>query len=274
MGCRQCEACTTKQSNLCENNSAGVTDIGQGENSGGYGSYIPVPDIGLCIKLPKNLKPEIGCMLPCGALTAYSALQKARPTLEAAVRIRGVANLLVIGSGGLGMWTIIIVKHVFCDKNIKIICVDIHKEKLDTAAKLGADDIVKWDDESDKETLVATTTVNGYNKIDAAINYVGSQRTVDISFNCLHYGGTMIMVGLHGGEYKLSLPVLIASSISIQGLRTGGISNLRQLVDILAVQDIQTYPPLEIISLDQVNDTIERLRRGEVQGRAIIKYTD
>lgn len=273
-GCRQCELCNGGSSHCCESNNSGTTDIGQGLISGGYASYVAVPEAQFCIKLPKVIRPEIGCMLPCSALSAYGAILKAKPTLDIAIRMRGVANLLVIGLGGLGMWTVVIMKYVLCDKNVKVICADAKKHKLDMAAELGADDVTQWQMDKSTSELVASTTVNGYNKIDAAIDFVGSPRTIDIAFNSLYKGGSIVLLGLTGGSFILSLPDLVSKSVSIQGSRVGNIQHLRQLVDLLAVQDIQNYPAIEIINLDDINEVLDRLRHGDVKGRAIIKHME
>ena len=140
-GCAECEACTTGNTNLCANNMSGTTDIGQGHHSGGYGNFVPVPEIELCVKLPPCIPPEIGCLLPCSALTAYNAIMTSRVSLDRAARIRGVSNLLVIGCGGLAFWVIVLLKHVLCNRTVKVICADRQKEKLEQAAQHGADDV-------------------------------------------------------------------------------------------------------------------------------------
>jgi len=62
-------------------------------------------------------------MLPCGALRVYVALRDARPCFDNAVRVRGFANLLVMAADsvdGLELWTVLLVKNVLCDRNVKV----------------------------------------------------------------------------------------------------------------------------------------------------------
>jgi len=77
------------------------------------------------ISLPRdcNITPQVGCLLPCDALRVYAALRDARPCFDDAVRVRGFANLLVVAGesvDGLELWTVMLVKNVLCDPNVKV----------------------------------------------------------------------------------------------------------------------------------------------------------
>ena len=77
----------------------------------------------VCLPRDCHIAPEIGCLLPCGALRVYAALRDARSCLDAAVRVRGFANLLVVAGDsvdGLELWTVLLVKNVLCDRNVKV----------------------------------------------------------------------------------------------------------------------------------------------------------
>ena len=271
-GCQNCEACREGESQLCENNEGGSTEIGQGAFGGGYGSYVVVPEWELAIRLPKNVDPVIGCLLPCSGLTAYSAILKTRPALDLAVRIRGFANLLVIGAGGLGLWVITLVKSVFCDQNVRIICADSREEKLKVANRMGADDALLWKKDTTVDELVDLTTMSGYNKLDAAIDFVGTPRTTMAAFKSMHTGGAIVAIGFGGGELPVSIPTLISKSISLHGVRVASLHTLKDLVELISVQNPERYPPTEIITLKEVNDMLDRMRKGTLKGRSIIKY--
>jgi propanol-preferring alcohol dehydrogenase len=271
-GCQQCEVCDSGDSNMCENNKSATTDIGQGQYGGGFGEIVVVPEHKLAVKVPVSIPPHIACMLPCSAGVAYRAIVNARPVLDAAIRTRGVANLLVIGCGGLGQWVVILVKAILCNPNIKVVCADLNKKKLESVEKLGADDVIEWSAQKTINDLVSATTVSGYNKIDAAIDLVANPYTVEIAFRSLHNGGTIVCIGLAGGEFPISLPMLITKNISIQGLRVLGLRQFKEFVDLFGVQNGNVYPAVTYFSLDGINDAIEKLRKGEISGRAIIKY--
>ena len=47
---------------------------------------------------------------------------------------------------------------------------------------------------------------------------------------------------------------------------------VRQMVDLFAEKGFYKLPPLEYVTLRDVNDVFERMKSGAVQGRAIIKF--
>jgi len=77
------------------------------------------------VSLPResDIPPEVGCQLPSSALRVYAALKEARLCFDTAVRVRGFANLLVVAGDsvdGLELWTVLLVKNVLCDRNVKV----------------------------------------------------------------------------------------------------------------------------------------------------------
>ena len=224
------------------------------------------------MRVRESIPPQIACLLPCCGLTAYSSITKARPNLERAVRMRGRANLLVIGTGGIGTWCTLLVKCVFCDKNVNVICADVSETRLEEAAALGADDVIMWDDATDVDDIVAMTTMGGYNKMDAAIDFVGTSRTQTAAFHSLHHGGAIVVVGLYGGQVALPVQSLVAKSVTLHGQRSGSIYTLRELVDLLSSQQPLKYPMIEYFRLDDVNSALDKLRRGELKGRAVLQF--
>ena len=273
-GCRKCEVCMSESSNLCADNKGTTTEVGQGVNPGGYSTHVPLREWELAVRVPDGIPMDVACMLPCSVLTSYMAIQKAKIALDAAVRTRGMANFLVIGTGGLGLWAVILLKSVFCEKNVKVICADVSEEKLKVAAEMGADDVIQWQPDARTDELISATTVSGYNKIDAAVNYVGTAKTTEVALGCLNKGGTVVMVGLRGGEISLSLPKIISMAASVQGVRVGGIRDLKDLVELVSVQKLDQHPPLEFCKLEDINKVHEKLRKGQIKGRAIINFTE
>ena len=149
---------------------------------------------------------------------------------------------------------------------------DRETEKLESATDVGADHIMEWSRESSKEDLVNTISVSGYNKIDAAIDFVGSPMTFDVCVESLNNGGCLTEVGLIGGESSVSIPMLISRNISIQGIRIAGLTMFKEFVSLFGKQDVRVYPPITFLGLERINYILENLRKGKVQGRAVIKY--
>lgn len=274
-GCNQCEICLEGFSNMCENNPSGFRCVGQGKATpGGYATFVPVKDINQVVKLPDSIPMDVGSMLPCSVLTAYQALTKCTASLERADTIRGRANLLLIGMGGLGLWAVRLVRFLFSEINVSVICADIGQEKLDLASEAGADLTVLWRKEDPAEELVKQTTNSYQDKIDSAIDFVGSDKTLSIAVNSLHNGGTVVPIGLAGGTFKgISAALLISRSICIHGHRTASLPVFKEVVQNLGKNaECLNYPKLEYYNLDEINDVLQKLKKGEINGRAIIKY--
>lgn len=54
----------------------------------GYAEYLAVNDTHSVIQIPNNIPSEVGAMLPGGALTAYAAVNTARPFVEKIQKVK------------------------------------------------------------------------------------------------------------------------------------------------------------------------------------------
>ena len=75
-----------------------------------------------------------------------------------------------------------------------------------------------------------------------------------------------------GGAAKLSLPLLITKAINIQGVMTGRLDQLIELVDLIRQQRLSVHglPQMRLIGFHELNDTLTRLRDGKVVGRTLL----
>ena len=277
IGCGKCETCKAGYTNECEDNPGMFFTYGLGPvNSGGYSTHVAAHNLNILIKVPESIPKHIVCMLPCSVLTVFTSLIKARSFLEEGYSRNQMSKLLVTGAGGLGLWCIQIAKQMYADKNIEITVADKAQEKLDLAKGQGADFTVQWKTQFESREMymaeIQKTTKGGKYKFDAAIDFVGSGTTFNLSYRSLRRSGSHITVGLFGGKIEAPLVELTAKQYHIQGNVVGKLSDLKECVAFVANNTIR-YPPVEFVSLENVNDTHDRLRKGEVNGRALIKFT-
>ena len=210
-------------------------------------------------------------MLPCGALTAYQALKKCSDSIYRALRVNGKSRLLLLGIGGLGSWCMNLTKHLYKEENVEVVVGDLNKEKVEAAKKSVASDGVHWKRDDSNQEVVGKITENGQRMFDACIDFVGTQATNTIGLESLAKSGTLVMVGLAGGVMEYPSALLIAREIRIQGMRVAPINALKDLVKLVGSVQIQP-PAIELIKLEDINSTLQRLDEGEITGRAIIKY--
>ena len=222
--------------------------------------------------MPDTLPLPVAAMLPCSAATAYASLLKVTSNVEKAIEYRGQANILIIGAGGLGLWAVQLAKKaLFPGKDVRVFVADLSQEKIDMGKKAGADGGFVWERDATVEDLAKSTTVNGSQKMDAVINFVGSAKTADVAIKCLCKAGVLVMIGLYGGSMQIPTPLFTLRAVTITGGKASSLVELRDLVDLVSKKGIE-YPSLQFIKLEGVNQALDQLEAGTMSGRAIIKF--
>lgn len=248
LGCGICEICQRDEENYCTKpSSIGVY------RPGGYAEKCLVPH-------PKHLvdvagiDPTLASTYACSGVTAYSALKKAE--------IDKNKDLLVLmGLGGVGMSGLQIATALGF-KNIAV--ADIDPAKRDLAMANGAKLVVDPRDASAMATLQAQP-----GGVAAAIDFVGAKATAEFATAALRKGGFYIVVGLFGGDITLSVPMIVLRAITVRGSYVGNLKELRELIDLVKAGKVKPMP-VETVSLNGVNDALDRLRAGKVNGRLVI----
>ena len=137
------------------------------------------------------------------------------------------------------------------------------------------DKTVQWKtnfDAFDDIMTQAKKTTNGEEyKYDAAVDFVGLLNTFNIAYRCLRIAGTIILDGLYSGIVDLPLIELIARKVNIQGNYVGTLTDMKELVELLKHKHVQ-YPAIQFTTLDDINNTFDRLQKGYVKGRAVVKF--
>ena len=273
IGCRQCNACLAGYNNECIDNVGGLKDIGEGENPGGFGSHVAVPEVRFVLKVPESIPMDIASLLPCSGSTSYRVLKTSIDALDHAYNINHPtpSRLLIIGAGGLGLWAIKLARYVIKEVPVRILVADINQEKLDMALSSGADEGFLLDPKDDTVASVAMVTKSGKEKIAAAIDFVGMPQSASLALESLSNGGNAIVVGLHGGEIPVSLPSLVGRSVKLQGSRVCTKELLQECLALVAEHPMDY--PLEHCVLKDINKAISRVKAGQVTGRIVINFT-
>ncbi|MBB63771.1 MAG: zinc-binding alcohol dehydrogenase [Waddliaceae bacterium] len=250
MGCTICRSCELGDEHLCVHpKSLGLYQ------SGGYAEYILVPDMKYLVPIG-DLAVEMATTLACSGLTAYTAVKKVEKTQA--------QNVVLIGMGGLGLCAIQLLAYLF--KDIFVVAVDVDDRKLEEAQRLGADSVINSKTEEAVEEIKKLCGGGA----DCVIDFVNMSATASLGFSCLRKRGSLILVGLFGGDLTVSLPLFPMMSISIEGAYTGRLSDLHKLVQ-LAQKGVLQPLVSKSYSLDEVNQALNDLENGKVLGRALLK---
>jgi len=272
LGCQKCLTCTTGESNLCDNDPILLYDVGCSPDfPGGYQTHMVV-EVRHIVKVPEKVPLDIASMLTCSGGTSYSAAQKLQEavTFGAKTNKEGKARIMIVGAGGLGLWAVQLAKVMYPGK-VHIIAVDVEQSKLDLAKSFGADEGVIWNRSATEEENAAAVTKNG--KVNGGIDYIGSGVTSSTGFKCLVRNGTLVMVGLHGGALTVPTTEVVLQQKAVRGNIVFSMSQFKELVNLVAENNI-TYPCITHYTLDQVNEALDLLEKGKINGRAIVKHCE
>jgi len=249
IGCGECPACKVGNENLCDApKSLGVFQ------DGGYSDYAMIPNSKYLANLD-GVNPDAATSLACSGLTAYTAIKKSNQNSP--------EFLVIVGAGGLGLMGVQIAKAI---TKAKIICVDLDDQKLETAKKMGADFTVNSKDSETSKKILSICDNKG---ADSVVDFVNAPATAKLDFAILRKRGNLVLVGLFGGSFELSLVTIPLKSIIIQGAYTGNYHDMVELLD-LARKGIINPVISKRYTLDEANTALEDLKARKIIGRAVI----
>jgi len=249
MGCGTCKVCQRGEENLClKPQNVGVFA------QGGYATHMLVPshrhlfDIG-------NLKPVEAAPLACSGVTAYSALKKVESTLKDEA-------VVIIGAGGVGLMGVTLAKKMGARD---IIIVDIDAAKREAALKAGATKAIDGSAPDAVQQIQAATGGGAW----ATVDFVGSGSTVNLAVNSTIKGGSVVVVGLYGGDITIPTPYLPLRAMTLRGSYVGSQTDMAELLDLVKRTGMPPVP-MKTRPLEEVNATLNDLRAGKIVGRVVL----
>ena len=255
-GCGVCDRCRLGIETYCENPAEAPVPGGGGGLGldGGMADLMLVPSARHVVPLPDGLEPAQAAPLTDAGLTPYHAVRRSLGKLTPG------ATAVVIGVGGLGHVAVQIIKAVSA---ASVVAVDTRTEALDLARSLGADVVVQ-SGASAAEQIRDATRGRG---ADLVIDCVGADSTLALAAASTRTLGDLTILGIAGGTLPVSF-FSVPYEVSIQTTYWGSWSELVEVLDLaargLVTPKVTTYP------LDQAVEVYRHLRKGEVEGRAVI----
>jgi propanol-preferring alcohol dehydrogenase len=245
-----CPACRIGEENLCDKpRSLGVY------MDGGYAEYVLVPSYKYLLKMDDEMDTNASATLSCSALTAYGAVKN--------TNLKPNDNVVIVGAGGLGLMAMQLAKAV---TGARIIAMDLDDEKLGAAKKNGADNIINSKKEDPVKAVMELTDKMG---ADAVIDFVNASKTVESDIQFLRRRARLVLVGLFGGELKLSLVSMPTRAYRLIGSYTGTLNDMIELVS-LAKRGIIKPLVSNRFKLNQATEALTMLKEGKILGRAVI----
>jgi alcohol dehydrogenase/propanol-preferring alcohol dehydrogenase len=250
LGCGHCDACKAEQDNMCtQQHAIGVI------HHGGFGSHVVVPHARYLID-PGNVDPALAATYACSGITTYSAISKLG-------KIAPDAPVVVIGAGGVGLAAVAMLKAL---GHNRILSVDTAADKRAAAAEAGAEPIDGNGDDLAQRLIAAAG-----DPIMGVLDCVNNSATARAGFDSLGKGGTLVPVGVAGGEITLSLAALIFRINAVRASNTGTLQDLR---DVIALANAGKLKPSPVIKrpVSEANEALQDLKHGRVTGRQILVH--
>ncbi len=215
------------------------------------------------VKVSHELPLDRAALIGCAVTTGVGAAQNT-------AKIGPGDTVAVVGCGGIGLNAIQGARIAGAER---VIAVDTIADKLELARTFGATDTV---DASavDAVGAIVETTAGG---VDHAIEAVGLKTTAEQCFEMLAPGGTATVIGMIpiGTTIELQGVSLLAER-KIQGSIMG---STRFRIDMPMYANLYLQGRLKLdelvsrtLTLDQINDGFEALRKGEV-ARSVIAFS-
>ncbi len=248
IGCGQCPACKAGDENICAApRHLGITA------DGGYATHVLVPHARYLIDFAP-LAPSYAGALMCSGLTAYAALKRLASRANR-------APLLLVGAGGVGLMGLALTRALYDDAPF---VADIDPAKREAALKAGAREAF---DPSDPNARKAVLKASG--GIYAAVDFAGSDKSLNFATSVLAKGGKVVVTGLIGGGYATAVAMFPLKAMSIEGTQTGTLAEARELIDLVRAKTIAP-PPIAERPLAQASQTLDDLRAGRIVGRVVL----
>ncbi len=248
IGCGACAACRAGEENLCSTNRHLGISV-----DGGFATHVLVPHPRYLINYA-SLPASFAGALMCSGLTAYAALKRLTEHAK-----RGPA--LLVGMGGVGMMGLSIARALF--SHVPIVA-DIDAGKRKAALQAGA--AVAFDP-ADPEARKALLKATG--GVFAAVDFVGSDKSLAFATGALAKGGKVMVTGLLGGNFATPVAMFPLKAMTIEGTLTGTLNETNELMALARGGKIAP-PPISERPLGEAQAALDDLRHGRVVGRVVL----
>ena len=148
----------------------------------------------------------------------------------------------------------------------RIIAMDLDDNKLKLAKENGADFFVNSKKQNPVDAVMELTNKMG---ADAVIDFVNASKSVETDMQILRRRARVVLVGLFGGELRLSLVSMPTRAYRLIGSYTGNLNQLTELVS-LAKRGIIKPVISNRFKLNQATEALQMLRDGKIVGRGVI----
>jgi propanol-preferring alcohol dehydrogenase len=236
--CGRCEFCRRGLENLC--NDARFT--GQ-HADGGFAEYMVVP-AGFAYPIPDGFPDEQAAPLLCAGIIGYRSLRLSR--------IEPGGRLGLYGFGASAHVTIQVARHWGCEVYVFTRSAEHQRHALELGAA--------WVGQA-QDTPPAG--------VDSAITFAPAGWLVPEALRVLRKGGTLALNAIHMSPIPEMPYALVYGERTVRSVANATRRDAVELLQLAAEIPIRT--DVELYPLAEANDVLQRLKRREVQGAAVLR---
>lgn len=230
---------------VCPTGASGVAP-GYGRDGGfSFKHRVAAGDL---VRMPDDLSFELAAMGTDAGMTSYHAVVTQGQLKEG-------DKVGIIGLGGLGQ----VGARIAVVKGAEVHVAEINEEAWPLAEKIGAATVVKdaaaWEGQD----------------FDLVVDFAGFD-TTSAGVKALKKGGRVVLVGMGKLDLGLDVMDMIMKEAHVIGSNGGTLRDVADCYELFASGEIN--PQFTVIGFDDIPDGIEKLRRGEVQGRLVARIQD
>ncbi|MCF2444091.1 alcohol dehydrogenase AdhP [Dyadobacter sp. CY345] len=247
--CGCCEYCITGWETLCDTQQNGGYSV-----DGSYAEYV-IADARYVAHLPANTNMIEMAPILCAGVTVYKGLKETETKAGEWVAISGI--------GGLGHLAVQYAKAM----GMHVAAIDISKDKLDLAKKLGADITVNALEE-DPGSYLKKETGGMHGVLVTAVSPIAFKQGI----SALRKKGTIALNGLPPGSFDLPIFETVLNRYTVRGSIVGTRKDLQESVQFALEGKVKAT--VHTTALEDINSVFDDMKAGKIEGRVVMKIAD
>jgi alcohol dehydrogenase (NADP+) len=261
--CGACGPCQHGDENYCEGPNSwlatyngpmvpkakapgGANIYGRDNTFGGYSTSLVVKE-SFVLRVPEGMDPAVAAPILCAGVTTFSPMRH--------WGVKAGDRVGVIGLGGLGHMAVKLAKAMGAEVTV----FTRTKEKIEEAAKLGAEGVM----ENDKAALKALEM-----QFDFILSTVPEKHDLNPFVTLLKRDAALVVVGALEPLAPTNNMEMAFHRRTMAGSLIGSVRETQDVLDFCADHGIG--PDIEIIPIQEVNRAYKEVEKGDVRFRYVI----
>lgn len=244
--CGRCPFCLSGREALC------TEQHNSGYSVNGSFAEFAIARADFATKLPDGVSFVDVAPILCAGVTTYKGIKE--------TEARPGEWIVISGIGGLGH---LAVQYALA-MGLHVAAVDVGDDKLELAWNLGAEIIVNAKKE-DPATVLRRKIGGAHASLVTAV----STSAFAAGLGVLRPGGTCVLVGLPPGDFPTPIFDVVLKGLTIRGSIVGTRLDLQEALAFAADGKVRATITKE--PLGAINDVLDRLRKGTIEGRTVLE---